>query len=105
MRNLGFKNLKVSPLNNSVARGISISFNFDIPSNEIRISLQGELFSEDGGGSFVFFMKGPSGKIERRGPYMVRSRFRFTRVVSIGVISLALLFKWWAPLIFWQLNI
>ena len=48
MRKLGFNDLKVSPLNNSIARGISISFSFNIPSNEIRMSLQGELFSDDG---------------------------------------------------------
>ena len=45
---MGFNNLKISPLNNSVARGIVILFSFDIPRNEIRVSLQGELFSEDG---------------------------------------------------------
>lgn len=45
---MGFSDLKINPLNNSATRGITISFVFKVPNNEIRVSLQGELFSEDG---------------------------------------------------------
>lgn len=45
---MGFNDLKINPLNNSSARGLAISFVFNIPRNEIRVSLQGELLSEDG---------------------------------------------------------
>ena len=45
---MGFSDLRISPLTDSPARGIAISFNFEHPRNEIPLTLQGEIYSEDG---------------------------------------------------------